>query len=452
MTTSQVRMQATSRRYKAEAITLPFRREHIRGIAHPEIRAFRERAWEIYEIIPMPTTKDEPWRRTSLLRMPTDTFRLPEEAGQRPTEVPAALQESPLGEMVAGQLVLSVEEPVAYYLDDALARQGVILTDLRTAEVQYPDLLARLMGRVVKPVEGKFAALAHALARGGALVYIPAGVHLDKALHLLFWGPGAGLAYFDHLIIWLEKGAQATIVTEWASPTEAADAFHNGVVEITVEENARLTWVELQSWGTHMWNITHERIQVGRHARLDWIIGAVGSKLTKSFMDVDLVAPGAEAYISGFYFADDQQHMDHDTQQNHLAPHTTSDLLFKGAVKDAARSVWQGLIYVAPGAQGTDGYQANRNLVLNPGARADSIPGLEIMANEVRCTHGATVSRLDDEQIFYMCTRGLPREEAVRLLIEGFFTEVLDRIPYEALRERFRRAVDAKMGYTEKAN
>ena len=436
-------------RARRKTLQIPFTREHIRPVSHADLQTFRERAWEVYEAIPMPTLKDEPWRRTDIRGLPADTLRLPESAVEvQGAPVPDTLQASPLGEALAGQIVLSMEEPVLRTLDVSLVRRGVIFTDLRTAEQEHPDLLARLVGQVVKPQEGKFAALGHALVRNGALVYIPKGVQLEKALHILFWGPGEGLAYFDHLIVWLEPGAKATLVVEWASPDEPAEALHVGVVEVHVAEDADLTWVELQSWGTHMWNFTHERAQVGRNARLNWILGAVGSKLTKSFMDIDLIAPGAEGYMSGFYFADDHQHMDHDTQQNHLAPHTTSDLLFKGAVKDTARSVWQGLIYVAPGAQGTDGYQANRNLVLNPGARADSIPGLEIMANEVRCTHGATVSRIDEEQIFYMRTRGVPRKVAERLLIEGFFAEILDRIPYEKIRERFRAGIARKMGYT----
>lgn len=437
-------------RPRRRALELPFTREHIRPVEHEELRALRDQAWEVYELIPMPTTQDEPWRRTDIRGLPAERLRFPEDVvGLQGAPVPDILRESPLGEELAGQLVLSLEEPVFRHLDPELARQGVIFTDLRTAEREHPDLLARMVAQVIKPAEGKFAALGHALVRNGAVVYLPRGVQLEKALHVLLWGPGEGLAYFDYLLIWLEPGARANLVVEWASPTEAQESMHVGVVEIALEEDAQLTWVELQSWGTHMWNFTHERARVGRNARLNWIVGAVGSKLTKSFMEIDLVEPGAEGYMSGFFFADDHQHMDHDTQQNHLAPHTTSDLLFKGAVKDSARSVWQGLIYVAPGAQGTDGYQANRNLVLNPGARADSIPGLEIMANEVRCTHGATVSRIDEEQVFYMRTRGLTRPQAERLLIEGFFTEVLDRIPFEKIRERFRSSISRKMGYTD---
>jgi Fe-S cluster assembly protein SufD len=149
--------------------------------------------------------------------------------------------------------------------------------------------------------------------------------------------------------------------------------------------------------------------------------------------------------MSGFYFADGVQHLDHDTQQNHWAPHTTSDLLFKGALVDRSRSVWQGMIYVAPEAQKTDGYQANRNLLLSPHARADSIPGLEILADDVRCTHGATVGQLEDEPIFYLMTRGVPRREAERMVVDGFFAPVLERIPFERVRERFRAMIDAKM-------
>jgi Fe-S cluster assembly protein SufD len=150
--------------------------------------------------------------------------------------------------------------------------------------------------------------------------------------------------------------------------------------------------------------------------------------------------------MSGFYFTDGVQHLDHDTQQNHNAPHTTSDLLFKGALKDTSRSVWQGMIYVAPGAQKTDGYQANRNLVLNPSARADSIPGLEILADDVRCTHGATVGKIDPELVFYLQSRGVPLHDAERLIVDGFFDPIMQRIPYDGVRERFAKAIMDKMG------
>jgi Fe-S cluster assembly protein SufD len=208
---------------------------------------------------------------------------------------------------------------------------------------------------------------------------------------------------------------------------------------------ANLRFVELQSWGTHIWNFTHERVRVEQGGEVDWIFGAIGTRLTKNFSDLDLAGEGARARMSGFYFTDGVQHLDHDTQQNHLAPHTTSDLLYKGALKGKSRSVWQGMIHVAKGADKTDGYQANRNLVLEEGARADSIPGLEILADDVRCTHGATVGKLEPEPLFYLCSRGIPPKEAERLAVEGFFDPIMQRIPFEGVRDRFHEAILTKM-------
>jgi Fe-S cluster assembly protein SufD len=216
-------------------------------------------------------------------------------------------------------------------------------------------------------------------------------------------------------------------------------------VETIVRRNATLRLVELQSWGSNVWNFTHERARVEQGANLDWVFGGMGSHLTKSFMTVDLLGEGSVGKMSGFYFADGIQHLDHDTQQNHLAPHTTSDLLFKGALLGRSRSVWQGMIYVAHGAEKADGYQANRNLILSKEARADSIPGLEILADDVRCTHGATVGQLDAEEIFYLLSRGIPREEAERVVVDGFFDPIMQRIPFEGVQRRLRLVIDAKM-------
>jgi len=158
-----------------------------------------------------------------------------------------------------------------------------------------------------------------------------------------------------------------------------------------------------------------------------------------------LVGRGSQGKMSGFYFTDGDQHLDYDSQQNHLAPNTTSDLLFKGALVENSRSVWQGMIYVAPNAMKTDGYQANRNLLLSKNARADSIPGLEILANDVRCTHGATVGKVDMEQVFYLESRGIPKVEAEKLIVEGFFDPIMQRIPFEGVKNRFQSSIHKKM-------
>jgi len=230
-----------------------------------------------------------------------------------------------------------------------------------------------------------------------------------------------------------------------ATSDDRSQVFHDGIVEIFVGQNARLTFVELQSWGRNVWSMTRERARVMGDGNLEWVFGAMGTHLTKNFSDIDLAEPGAMARMSGFYFTNGNQHLDHDTQQNHLAENTTSDLLYKGALLDASRSVWQGMIYVAPGADGTDGYQANRNLILSKQARADSIPGLEILADDVRCTHGATVGKIDENELFYLLSRGIPRKEAEQLIVMGFFAPIMARIPIEGVQNRFKEAITEKM-------
>ena len=343
-----------------------------------------------------------------------------------------------------GQIVM-LHDRTTVELDEALASKGVVFEDLATAQARHPQVLERILGQTVNAEEGKFAALAAALASTGILLYVPKNVIVDQPLHSILWGPGAGLAYFSHILVFVDEGASVTYMHESASPTEGGDALHAGVVEIKVMTGGSLRFVELQSWGKHVWNFTHERVRLERDAKLDWIFGAIGSKLTKNFSELDLAGEGSSGRMSGFYFTEGTQHLDHDTQQNHLAPHTTSDLLFKGALKGKSRSVWQGMIYVAKGAQKTDGYQANRNIVLEEGAHADSIPGLEILADDVRCTHGATVGKLEQEPLFYLKSRGIPQVEAARLVVEGFFDPIMQRIPFEGVRERFQQSIVAKM-------
>jgi Fe-S cluster assembly protein SufD len=410
------------------------------------LRDYRNRAWEAYEHLPMPTPKEEAWRRTDLRSLEMGSFHYPgdEQVGNIQL-APARLLEPLAGGQHGGQLVLQPGS-VDIKMDPALVSKGVVFTDLATAESQHPDKLAKIIGQIVRPDEGRFSALAAAMARQGVFIYVPRGVEVEYPLHSVLWGPGSRLAYFSHIMVWLEEGASLTYVHEASSPSDhSGQTLHAGIVELYIGDGAKLNFVELQSWGEHVWNFSHERARVHRDGNLDWIFGALGSRLTKNFSDLDLVGEGATGRMSGFYFTDGVQHLDHDTQQNHLAPHTTSDLLFKGALKDRSRSVWQGMIYVAPGAQKTDGYQANRNLVLSPKARADSIPGLEILADDVRCTHGATVGKIDPEPIFYLLSRGIPYADAERLIVEGFFDPIMQRIPFDGVRGRFQQAIIDKM-------
>lgn len=366
------------------------------------------------------------------------------ESDQNYPDAPAEILEPLAGDAHGGQIIFS-PKGTDLYLDPEIEKQGVIFTDFETAATKYPELMEKVLGQIVDVESDKFSAAAGALSGVGTLLYVPQGVEIEAPFHSVLWGPGGGKAYFSHLLVWIEDNAKATYVHEWASPNDDEQSIHSGIVEIHVGAGAKLQFVELQSWGTNMWNFNRERARVERDGELDWIFGAVGSHLTKNFSEIDLIGQGATGKMSGFYFTDGNQHLDHDTQQNHNAPDTTSDLLFKGALLGESRSVWQGMIYVAPDAQKTDGYQSNPNLILSKNARADSIPGLEILADDVRCTHGSTIGKISEEELFYLASRGIPRDRAERLIVEGFFDPIMQRIPFEKVRQRLQKAVVDKL-------
>lgn len=412
----------------------------------PDLAAYRLHAWEVYQSTPLPNTKMEAWRRTDIRSLAASTFRLADEhSAAGSARVPSDLLKPVADDPHGGQVILTPGK-VKAALKPELAAQGVIFTDLRTAEKQHPQLLEKVIGTIVRPEEGKFSAMASALAQNGVFLYVPRGVQVLEPLHSILWAPGVGAAHISHVIVWLEEGASATFIHETASHNEAGgQTLHVGNLEMLVGTGASLRFVELQSLGEHVWNFMHERAHVERDGNLEWVFGAIGGRLTKNFAELDLAGQGATGKMSGFYFTDNDQHLDYDSQQNHLAPNTTSDLLFKGALVDRSRSVWQGMIYVAPGAVKTDGYQANRNLILSESARADSIPGLEILTDDVRCTHGATVGKIDRDQVFYLMGRGIPRLDAERLIVEGFFDPIMQRIPFEGVKKRFQQAIHTKM-------
>ncbi|MFQ5942164.1 MAG: Fe-S cluster assembly protein SufD [Anaerolineales bacterium] len=406
-------------------------------LAEPEwLRERRKAAWEAWESLPLPSTTDEPWRRTDLRSIPADRF----EAG--------ASENGHVGHEFSRSgpslLLRPGHDPKLANLNE-IADDRIIFADWATAVREHTEILEKYLGAIVPDDEGKFSALAAALATDGLLVYVPSSVQLEVPLHSMFWAPGSNLAVFSRVLIVVEDGASASVVHESASPEGEGAALHAGTVEISVGQDAHLTFAEVQNWGDQVWNFTHERAQVGSDGQMDWVFGSVGSHLTKNFSEMRLDGQGAQGRWTGIYFADGHQRLDHDTQQNHMAPNTTSDLLFKGALVDRSRSVWQGMIYVAPGAQHTDGFQANRNLILSKRARADSIPGLEILADDVRCTHGATISQLEEEPIFYLMSRGIPRERAERLVVEGFFASVMERIPLDSVRDQFENMIDRKL-------
>jgi Fe-S cluster assembly protein SufD len=442
----QIKVISSTRRREEKREEWLLSENDIRKVNQPRIDEYRTAAWKAFNNLGMPQRTEEAWRRTDIRGLAFSRFILPE-AGlyQNLEQPPKELLESVTGESHGGQILL-LPGGAQSTLDHDIKEQGVVFCDLQKAELEHPEILGKVIGSVIGASEGKFAALSGAFAQNGVLLYVPRNVVVEKPLHSLMWGPGLNLAYVSHILVFLEDGAQVTYVHEAASPSYAdGQTMHSGLFEVHVGRGANLRLVELQSWGEHIWNFSHERVEVEADGNLDWIFGAVGSHLTKNFSDLNLIGRGSTGRMSGFFFSDHQQHLDHDTQQNHLAAHTTSDLLFKGALLGHSRSVWQGMIYVSPEGTKTDGYQANRNLVLSPNARADSIPGLEIKTDDVRCTHGATVGQIDPEPVFYLMSRGISRRDAERLIVEGFFDPIMQRIPFEGVRQRFQLAIQEKM-------
>jgi len=408
------------------------------------LREYRQKAWKAYLDLPLPNGKEEDWRRTSLKGIDFSTIKTIDSDIYPEVVFPSWLSNNVAGEKLGAQLLLS---PVNSHLtiERTIVEKGVVFGSLKEQILTKPELIEMILGKI-KFDKAKFSALAGALDFNGVLLYVPRNTVVELPIQSVYWAPAEEYAHSLHILVHLEEGSSATFVHEAGSPAGAIqESIHAGIMEIYIGPGAHLNFVELQSWGENVINFTRENVEVDRDGSVDWIFGALGSRLTKNYSNLNLVGQGSVGKMSGFYFANNQQHLDHDTQQNHLAPNTTSDLLFKGALLDKSRSVWQGMIYVAPEATKTDGYQANRNLILSDQARADSIPGLEILTDDVRCTHGATVGKIDEEQIFYLESRGLPRIQAERLVVEGFFEPIMQRIPFEGVRNRFRQAIKEKM-------
>jgi Fe-S cluster assembly protein SufD len=383
----------------------------------------REQAAQRFDELPLPSTADEHWRFTDLRGFDPQPLD--------PQAEPATASRAASGAMldldVSGRAVMTENG-----LEILSAPDGITFEPL---PADYPSKLI--------PDDDKFALENLSRWEHGLLVRVPKGVELEQPLYVKVTSNGGSL--FWRMVVVAEEGARFTLIEDLSSIAPDTVAYTNAVVELFVGPSSKIEYVSLQNLSQETWHFGRHKAWLEHDSELDWVIGGFGSKRGKVWIENDLAGEGATSRVTGAYFADGNQHLDYDTFQEHMAPNTESDFAFKGALRENASAVWRGMIRVEEGAQKTNAYQENRNLLLSDTAHADSIPGLEIMANDVRCTHGATLGRVDREQLFYLMARGLSRAQAERLIVRGFFQDVLDRIELEPVREALGAALEARI-------
>ena len=398
----------------------------------------RKDAWSTFVSMDWPNPRDENWMRSDLRGFKLDRY-LPTNESLVPstTHSPVRLLEG----VDVGGSIRSVNGVVtSEALDEKYASKGVIFGSLSRCARDHAEIVKKHLHAQLDANVDRFAALQAAMWTDGYFLYIPKNVTIDKPLHI-HAAMADGSVDVTHTLIVLEEGAEATVLFESSSPTEASGGFHCGGLELLLEARSNLRFVGLQDWGGAAWHFAHQRASIGQDANLQWTIAAMGSRFAQVDQQVALVGPGANSHVNGVLFTRDKQQLTYNTIQRHSAKHCTSDFLYKAVLQDRSRTVWRGMIKVDVGADKTDGYQRNDNLLLSDTARADSIPGLEILADDVRCTHGSTSGRVDEELIFYAQSRGFTRVEAVRMIVTGFFQQIFDRITIESVREALGAAI-----------
>jgi Fe-S cluster assembly protein SufD len=425
-------------------VTHAFTVDAARALGGPDWLVDRRvAAAERLATVTWPTPSDEIWRYSRIDQLDLDQYRpmTPEELGapgdeRAPGGGPWAAE---AGERAA-MVVVRDGRVVRHEVDPTLEAKGVRVCDIATCD---DETLRTTLGAASSTSEDAFTILHDAFLAGGAFVYVPAGVVVERPIVVLHWSEGDGEASFPHTLVALGEGAQATVLDRFGSP----DSNHlvDAVVELLLDDNAHLRYLSVQEHGPRTWHLGLQRALVGRDASLRTSAVALGGDYARLRSEAVLQGQSAESDQLAVYFGDGTQMLDFRTLQDHDAPWTRSDLLFKGAVEDEARSVYSGLVRLRKPAQKSNAFQTNRNLVLTEGAGAESIPNLEIEANDVRCSHASTVGPIDDDQRYYLESRGVPPDEAERLIVLGFFDDVFDRLPVSALTRGLRRAVVDKL-------
>jgi Fe-S cluster assembly protein SufD len=402
----------------------------------------RSHAAELAASLDLPTFKGTPgWEFTSLAKLSLDSFTaaVPGDGDASAVDRVQTLLEAPEGALTLGQVDGRVIET-----PDAV-EDGPVVLPLTLAVERHPELVEPYLGTIVPGDQDVFTASNDAEWTGGAFVYVPRGVRVDTPILLTAIADAAGTALHRRTLIVLEEGAEAEVWEQFLSGSEDTESMLNTVVELVVGQNARLRYVCGQDMNEKSWIFGTQRAEVARDGKLDWAAVAFGSSRGKVRMETLLAGEGAEGVVTGAYAPHARQHLDFDTTQEHAAANTRSDLAFRGILSERSSSVWRGMIKVDPGAQQTDAFQDCRNLLLSKKAHADAIPGLEILANDVRCTHAAAIAQIDPDQLFYLRSRGLDEGVSKRLVIEGFMSELVQRFEEGPIRDALGGAIERRM-------
>lgn len=446
-----------------------FSKDFVEKIARDEPQWMRERrlaAYALYESSPMPhTTEDDTWRRTVDMRtqdywrrtrrhlrgFTVDNYHPAAETnGDASVDVPAD------SDGAAGVLVQTDGQLQHASSSAELEKKGVYFADLHTALKERDELLrdyfmtkAVTLETTLKSgniaTQNTFDALHGAFWQGGYVLHVPKGVRVEVPLRVYIRLSEEQHADLSHVLVIAEENSEVVILEDNASINQDAGGFHSGAVEIFAGQNANVTYVQVQNWNRQVWNFASHRAVVSKDAHLCWVTASFGGRLNKLNQAIVLEGNGAHAQMLGLAFTDARQHLDISTAQEHVSPHTSSDLLYRTVLKDRSQTAWGGNIYVYPAANYTDAYQKNDNLLLSERAHADTLPGLEIQAHEVRCTHGATAGKIDTDQVFYLMSRGVPYAQAEKLIVDGFFEPVMERVPMESVREELQEFVSRKL-------
>ena len=425
----------------------PFTPDAAGALGGPDwLRARRAAAAEQLGDLTWPTDAEEVWRYSRVNELDLARFRPMTADELGPHDVEDAPGGGPFGAEAgehAALLVVRDGRVVHHELDAALAARGVTVCGIASCE---PERVEPFLGTVAGASPDAFTVLHDAFVAGGPFIHVPRGVVVDRPIVVVHWADGEGLASFPHTLVVADEGSEVTVVERHASPPHVTHLV-DAVVELAIGDGAHVRYIGVQEHGEKTWSIALQRAHLGRDATLASSAVALGGDYARLRTEARLDGQGAESDLLAVYFGDGSQMHDFRTFQDHVAPRTRSDLLFKGAVEDTARSVYSGLIRIRPDAQKVEATQSNRNLVLTEGAGAESIPNLEIEADDVKCSHASTVGPIDDDQRYYLETRGVRPEDAERLIVLGFFEDVFARLPVPALATPLRRTVHEKVGH-----